>query len=240
MPTRFQGGEEIGLVGQQLVQAAVKLVDLHQPRVLAQEIAHGAGIEPLAMQAPLAAGVEEAVDHQGLQDVQPARALAAGWQSVQPKPVQLQLIPKLTGQPAATPLPRPSQVQIAQANLHHLALAHRTRPGNRAILREQGHLQGPSPAFGENLNGPPPGRLLAVVDLAEIKHLALDHPATAHPPVLHKAPTAVRLAVLAPGLAAEKHAETLPNRIRAGQWGRSALQANFGDFAKPTAAISIA
>jgi hypothetical protein len=30
-------------------------------------------------------------------------------------------------------------------------------------------------------------RLPAVVDLAEIKHLALDHPATTHPPALDKA-----------------------------------------------------
>ncbi len=72
---------------------------------------------------------------------------------------------------------------------------------------EKRHLLGSFMALGEHLDGAPPGRLLAVVDLAEIKHLALDHPAAPHPTVLDEAPGAVDLAVFAPGQARE---ETCP------------------------------
>jgi hypothetical protein len=73
VPTLLQHLEERTLVDQQLVQAAVELVDLDHAEVLAQEIAHGTVFEPLAMQPPLAARIEQPVEDQGLEYVQPAR-----------------------------------------------------------------------------------------------------------------------------------------------------------------------
>ena len=70
-------------------------------RRLAQHIGHGAGLEPLAMQPPLAAQIQQPVKYQGFQHVQPARALAAGHEPRQPEAVQLQLIPQCGRQPAA-------------------------------------------------------------------------------------------------------------------------------------------
>ena len=202
LPTRLQGDEEIRLVSQQLIQAAVQLVDLDQAQVLAQEITDGALLVPLAMQAPLAAGIEQPVEHQRLQHVQPARPLAAGRQLRRPEGVQAQLIPQPSRQPTAAPLPRTPELQVSQAHLHHFVIRQRRRP----TLGKQGHLPRHALALGKHFNGPPPGGLLAVVDLAEIKHLALNHAATTNPTALHKTPGAVHLAVLAPGLAAKKHA----------------------------------
>ena len=45
---------------------------------------------------------------QHLQDLIPPRALAARWQAISPKAIQLQRLPQLPGQPTGAPLPRPA------------------------------------------------------------------------------------------------------------------------------------
>jgi len=64
----------------------------------------GSVVVPMPMQPPLAAGVDEPITGQRLEHVQPARSLAAGRQTRLPEPIELQLIPKLAGQPARAPL----------------------------------------------------------------------------------------------------------------------------------------
>ena len=54
----------------------------------------------------------------------------------------------------------------------------------------------------ERLDRPAPGRALAIVDLAPIKHRPPHRPAAADPAVLTDAPRAVRRAVVAAKLAA--------------------------------------
>ena len=81
-------------MGQQLVQAAIQLVDLDQGEILSQQITDGAVFKPLAMQAPLAARIQQPVEEQRLEHIQPTGPLAAGRQTLRPKCVQLQLIPK--------------------------------------------------------------------------------------------------------------------------------------------------
>lgn len=220
LPARLEERKEVLLVGQQLVQAAVELVDLHQADILAQHIGHGAGLEPLAMQPPLAARIQQPVKYQGLQHVQPTRALAAGLEPRRPEAVQLQLIPQRGRQPAAAPLPRPPQQKRAEPDLHHLAVGPRPRPP----LGEQRHLPGLGRAVGEHRNAAAPRRLLAIVDLAKIENVTLNDAATAYPQALDHAPVAMALAVLVPGLAAQKHAPKTPSTNEARQPGRSALQ----------------
>ena len=68
--------EQRCLVLQQLVEAAVEGVSLHQRIIRTQQIRHRTLLEPQPMQAPLAAGIDQPVAHQRLQDVPPLRPFA--------------------------------------------------------------------------------------------------------------------------------------------------------------------
>ena len=61
------------LVHQQPVVTAVQLVNLGQPGILAQQIGQGAALKPLKMQAPLAAGRQQAVGDQHEKHLSPMR-----------------------------------------------------------------------------------------------------------------------------------------------------------------------
>jgi hypothetical protein len=86
--------------------------------------------------------------------------------------------------------------------------------GQRPISGEQGQLSGLLRPLVEGLDHPAPGFLLAVVDLAEIKHLPLHHLAAGAALALDKALVAVLLAVLEASIRAQIHGETnLPQTI---------------------------
>jgi hypothetical protein len=68
--------EQRRLVLQKLVEAAVEGGYLHQPIIGVQQIAHRALLKPMPVQAPLAAGIDQPVAHQRLQDVPPPRSFA--------------------------------------------------------------------------------------------------------------------------------------------------------------------
>jgi hypothetical protein len=53
------------------------LVLLYQSKILSQQIPHSAPIKPLPMQASFAAGINQPVTDQGLEDIQPTSALTA-------------------------------------------------------------------------------------------------------------------------------------------------------------------
>src|SRR5580692_3199864 len=103
----------------------------------------------------------------------------------------------MTRQPAATPLPWPVQPQAAEPDLHHIAIQWR----RRTILRKQRDLAAGLPALVERLDRTAPRGALAVVDLAQVKHVPLHDPPAGHPAVLDNAPITV-LAVLAAKLVA--------------------------------------
>jgi hypothetical protein len=58
LPTLAQMREQRLLVGQQLVQAAIERSLLRQPIIRSEQIRHRALLEPLPVQAPLAAGID--------------------------------------------------------------------------------------------------------------------------------------------------------------------------------------
>jgi len=76
LPAFAQMIEQRRLVFQQLVEAAVEGVPLHQRVIGAQQIRHRALFEPQPVQAPLAAGIDQPVTDQRLQDVPPLRPFA--------------------------------------------------------------------------------------------------------------------------------------------------------------------
>jgi hypothetical protein len=76
--------------------------------------------------------------------------------------------------------------------MHHIAVQCWCRP----ILGEQRDLSGLLAALVECLDRPAPRSALAVIDLAQIQHMALHRTAAGHPTVLDDAPVAVLLPVL--------------------------------------------
>src|SRR5208337_1232511 len=101
--------------------------------------------------------------------------------------------------------PRPVQLHGPEPDLHARALR---MVGQRPIGGEQGQLSGLLRPLVEGLDHPAPGFLLAVVDLAEIKHLPLHHLAAGAALALDNAPVAVLLAVLEASIRAQIHGET--------------------------------
>jgi len=93
LPALLQEAEQFRLVCQQFVEAAIQVVLLYEVEFLAQQIAHRTVFEPLPMQPPLTARIDQSIGDQGLQHVQPACPLARYRQSWRPELIQLKLIP---------------------------------------------------------------------------------------------------------------------------------------------------
>ena len=157
-------------------------------------------LEPLPMQPPFAARRDQLIARQCLQHVQPARALARRRQRRAPELVQPQLIPQDHRQPARAPLTRAARTHAAQSDRNHVAVENR----RRTVLREQRDLRRLS-RLVEHLDRATPGRMLAIVDLAEIGHLSLNHAPALNAPVLDDRPGPMLLAILAANLVAQKH-----------------------------------
>jgi hypothetical protein len=191
LPASGEEVEKRRLVGQQLVQAAVQRVLLRHRTILAQQIRLRRPVEPLPVQAPFAARLQQALAHQDLQPVQPARALAAAPQLLRPETVQGQPIPQRQRQPTASPLPGTAQAQFVEPDLDDLAV--QLRRG--AVGIEQRELPGAWACRIQHLNALAPGRLPAIVDLPQIQDLALHYAAPRRAAVLHDAPVAMFLAV---------------------------------------------
>ena len=152
-------------MGEQLVVTGVELVRFREAEVGAEQIGHGAIVEPLAMQPPLAAGRNEAIRRQHLQHVGPALPLAAAWQAFGPEAVELQFAPQNAGEPAGAPLARPAEPHLAEPQTHDRGVGggkiatligkQRQRTGRAGVLVE--HLDRPAPSFS-----------LGRIDLAEV------------------------------------------------------------------------
>src|ERR1700691_3803720 len=215
-------GKQRRLVRQQLIEAAIQRVLGDQPIILAQQIRHRALLEPLPMQAPLAAGVDQTIAHQRLQDVLPAGALARVRQEPRKEPIQLQLLMEMTGDPAVTPLARAMQLHRIKPNLYPKA------PGmirHRPLGRKQGELSMPPAPLVEPLDHPAPRRVLAVVDLAQIQNRTLHHPTARTAPAFDNAPIPVLLAVLPSPCESQVHGPRFYAQTKIRKERRSSLHA---------------
>ena len=196
--------EQRWFVLDKLVEATIERVLLDQRKIFAEQIAHGALLEPQPVQTPFAAWINEPVADQRLKNVAPADPFARIGQPSRPEAVERQLLIELAGEPARAPLPRPMQLHGPEPDLHAMTLG---VIGQRPIGGEQGQLSGLLRPLVEGLDHPAPGFLLAVVDLAEIKHLPLHHLAAGAALALDNAPVAVLLAVLEASIRAQIHGE---------------------------------
>src|SRR6516225_10311566 len=75
-------------------------------------------LEPVPMQAPLAARVDQAIANQDLQDITPARSFARVRQTGGPKVIEPELFVEFTSEPACAPLTRPMQLHRVEPHLH--------------------------------------------------------------------------------------------------------------------------
>ena len=122
----------------------------------------------------------------------PTCAFATIEQARFPKPIELQLLVQLAGEPTCAPLPRPKQLHCVQAHLDAITLG---VLGNLTVGGKQRKLRALLRVFIERLNHPAPSRALARVDLAQIQHLALDYSAIGAALGFDDVPVAVLLAV---------------------------------------------
>jgi hypothetical protein len=98
-------------------------------------------------------------------------------------------------------LTRATQPHAAQPDRNHVTVENR----RGTVLGEQRDLFGFS-VLVEHFDHPAPGGPLAVVDLAEIEHLPLNHAPARNAPVLDHRPGPMLFAILAANLVAQKHA----------------------------------
>jgi hypothetical protein len=209
LPAFLQMAKERRFVGQQAIVALVEFVNLGQGKVFAQEVRHGAALEPMPVQPPFAARGNEPIATQRLENQIPARAFATGRQPRGKELIALEFFVEMAGQPASAPLPGPVQCHRRDPNAHRLhGAALRVHRHDRIILcrlaQEHRRLR-PRSAFLEELNGALPAFLLKGVDLTQIEHVALHDPASANTLVSHDAPITVKLAVFLAGAGAQKH-----------------------------------
>ena len=73
--------------------AAVEGVLGGDGEVFMQQVVHGAAVEPVAVEAPFAAGFQQAVAAEELEDVFPVGAFARGAESLSPEGVELEFFP---------------------------------------------------------------------------------------------------------------------------------------------------
>ena len=192
-PAPRQMREQRVLVREQQVVADIELVRLGQAEIRSQQIGHGALAEPLAIQPPLAAGFDQPVGDQDVQDLVPARSLPARGQAFGPKPVELQVSPQEAGQPTGAPLTGTMQAKFRQAQPRRRGVVRR---GLAAIRGEQGERPGAARLRVEHLDRLALSLRLRRIDLAQIQNLPLHHPAVIETLVLDDAPIQMRLAVL--------------------------------------------
>jgi hypothetical protein len=173
-------------------------------------------------QPPFAARSDQPVGRENLQNLIPPRLLPAGWQPIGPEPIELKLLPQLSGQPAGAPLPRALKPHLRQPKLNDGGIA---RHRLASILREQRQRPSTAGVLVEHFDCLAPRRCLRGIDLAEIQHMPLHHTAVIEALVLHHVPVVVRLAVLLSLGASQKHdAANLSAPCRAWESGRSSLQ----------------
>ena len=202
LPTLPQMKKQCVFVLEELIEAAVERILLDQRIIRADEIAHRALLEPLTMQPPFTAGIDQPIAHQGLQNVLPARTFARIGQTRRKEKIEFELPIEMTGQKAGAPLPRPMQLHLVEPHLHAIGFG-MVRHG--PFGRKQRQLTMMSAVFVEGLDDPTPGVALAVVDLTKIQHGTLHHLAAGAALALDDAPIAMLFAVLEPSRELQVH-----------------------------------
>ena len=163
-PSPAQVLEELGLVDADAIETTIKPVLGRRLKIHAQQVAHRAAVKPLPMQPELAAGVDQAIDHQQLQDLGPGDRAAAAVQTTRPESPQVQVIPQPTAQPTVPKGARPPQLDPAETNANGVEGLRR----DDAVFGKEAQLTMFVGRLVKDLQCVAPRGLLRIVDLAEI------------------------------------------------------------------------
>jgi hypothetical protein len=182
------------LVGRQQIVALMEPVDLHEGEVRAQQIGQRAVLEPMAVQAPFAARIDEPVKDEGLDDPVPAGTLAARRKLFAPEGFQPELLPELAAKPAGSPLAGPLQTQVGAVDADGGNL--RALFTGQMLRRKERDLLGGAAITGKQLHGPAPGSFLDPIEFTQIEHVALQNASIHDAAILDDTPVMVYLAIL--------------------------------------------
>jgi hypothetical protein len=155
-----------------------------------------------------AAGREQPVDHQHAEDFFPVRVLAADRQPGAEKVVEVERAPELVGQPARAPLAGMFEAERVEPHLHRRGAA----LGRGAVGGKKRELMRLAAGLVEDRQAAFPREALAVVDLAEVEHVALRDRAAGVAAAFDHGPGAVDFAVFASLAALQEHTGSLPDR----------------------------
>ena len=167
-------------------------------KIAAQQVGHRAVLEPMAMQPPFGAGVDEAIEREGLQNEIPARAFATFRQQFAPESVEPELTPKLASKPASAPLTRLSQRHLIEPHADDRPRIRVRIFHGRVVLREQRDLLRSIVILTKELDGFAPRSFLPTVEFAEVKHMSLDDAIMLAALAFDNTPVAVLFAILEP------------------------------------------
>lgn len=185
---------------EQPVQAAIEGVLGNLAQRDAEHIAQATVGQPVPVEPPFTARIEQAVSGEDLEKSFPIGAFAAGGQAGRPEGVQFELLPELARDPAGAPRARAVQRELAQADLDGVGHV----GGEGVGGGEEGQWGGGLTVGVEDGDGLGPGGFLAVIDLAQIQELALGTGAAGGADFFGEGPVAVVLAVLETAVAVQK------------------------------------
>ncbi len=188
--------KERRLVGYEFVVAFVEAMNFRERKIRAEQIGDGRVIEPMPVQPPLRTRINEPVEHEGLQDLIPACAFAAGGEFVAPELAQTELLPQFAAQPARAPLARTAQGHLPQSHAHDgelLALDLR-----RSVrLGKERDLLWRVLVLAEEFDGFAPGGFLHAIEFAEVEDVALDDALVGQTTIFDNAPVKMFFAIFA-------------------------------------------
>src|SRR6202158_4241112 len=174
------------------------------------------------MKAPFAAGSEQPIAHQRLQDVLQIGALARVRQQRRKEPIQFQLLVEMTGEPARAPLARAMQLHRIEPHLYAQALG---MIRHCLLGRKQRKLSMSPARFVERFDLATPRFALAIIDLAQIQNRTLHHTTTCAASAFDNAPVTVLLAVLPSPCESQVHGPRFYAQAKSRKGGRSSLHA---------------
>lgn len=155
----------------------------------------------MAVQVPLAAGSEQAVNDEGFENFEPRGSFAGGAEAGLPEVVQPEVIPEFEGEPASAPLAGAGEFDLAESELDGGVFEGGI---GGAVFGEEVDLAG-LVGFVEGFDGASPAGTFAVVDLAKIEQGLLDGFASGDATVFHHPPVAMLFAVLESSVVSQQH-----------------------------------
>ena len=183
------------------IQTFVKTVLGGDGKIFLEQLIQRAAEKPAAMQMPFAARRDQLAHREQLEHFEPRHGRFAIGQALLPERTQTQFIPKSAAQPASTEGTRMLQRQFGEFDLQAIENIR----WHGAVFGEETDLFGALIGFVDHVKAFAPGRLLRVIDLAQIEDGALDRASGAQTAVFNDAPVAMFLAIFLAGVVAQKH-----------------------------------